>query len=69
MSCGTGTCPFCGGMTYFEEVDIGVGFQQVAPAECPSCGAQQDYEGRWMSAAEVEKGMEEFVARLREDSK
>lgn len=37
------TCPHCGGEAYAEYVDIGVGYQQVTPAVCGTCGASQMY--------------------------
>ena len=37
-------CPWCGSKRiYCEEVDIGVGFQQVTPYECADCTARQFY--------------------------
>ena len=35
-------CPYCGHKEFDAEfVDIGVGFQQVTPAICENCGAQE----------------------------
>lgn len=31
-------CPNCGGRAYYDTVDIGVGEQQIGPAECGNCG-------------------------------
>jgi hypothetical protein len=40
-----GHCPYCGGVLDAETVDVGFGGgdmgQQVSPAECARCGAQQ----------------------------
>lgn len=36
-------CPWCGGETDAEYVDIGVGHQQVTPFECGACSARQWY--------------------------
>lgn len=56
-------CPFCGAEAYAEMVDIGVGWQQVAPAECLNCGATQDNRGHWMTLEEMEQEFQKWLSQ------
>ena len=47
-----GACPYCGGEADADEVDIGVGMQQVGPVGCPSCFAYMDDKGQWQPGPE-----------------
>lgn len=49
-------CPYCGSKNIdIESVDIGIGFQQVAPASC-ECGARQfDHNEDRTTASDEEK--------------
>lgn len=44
-------CPWCGGETDAEFVDIGVGFQQVTPFVCVDCQAAQWYPDSGLDAS------------------
>lgn len=50
-------CPYCEGYCECEEVDIGVGHQQVTPYVCGNCGAEQ------MGPYDAEADAEELLNR------
>jgi len=68
----TEACPYCGTETRAEFVDIGVGYQQVAPYRCGACFAVQigpyDKE-RPLSDAEIETGWYAPEVHCREGEK